>query len=164
MCPATITLALVAAGTAVSAIGAIQQGQSQASASKYNAAVAEQNAGAAKQQAEAAAMIQQEQAKKAMGSTVAAYGASGVSMEGTPLDVLANSASVAERDRQNIMYKGKLQAAGYQSQADLDRRSATNSLNQGYMKATGILLSGGAKVYGMMPSGNANAGYGQDEL
>lgn len=163
-----ITMAAVAAvGTVVSAVGAIQQGQAQASADKYNASVADQNSVAVQQQAQSAALIQQEQAKKSIGAATAGYGASGVTMDGSPMDVLANSASVAERDRQTIMYKGQLQAAGYQDQADLDRASATNSLNQSYMKATGILVSGGAKAYGMSGSGvsaHPNTDYGMDEL
>lgn len=129
-----------------SAIGAISSAQHQASADKFNAAVSERNAQAAQQQAQAAAQLQEEQAKKALGATVAGYGASGISMEGTPLDVLSNSAASAERDKQNILYKGKLQAAGYTDQAQLDRYSATNTLNEGYGKATGLLLQGGAKA------------------
>jgi len=141
--------ALMAVGTVVSAVGAISSAQHQASTDKYNAAVNERNAAASLQQAQATAQIQQEQARKALGQTTAAYGASGVAMEGTPLDVLANSASMAERDRQNIIYKGKLQAAGYQDQAQLDRYSATNALNEGWGKASGILLSGGSKAWDM---------------
>lgn len=142
-----ITATLLAASTAVSAIGAITNGQATASADKYNAQIATQNATSATDQASAAAEIQQEQSRRAIGSTTAAYGASGITMDGTPLDVLANSASTAERDRQTILYKGQLQAAGYTDQAQLDRASATNALNQGDMKATGVLLAGASKAH-----------------
>lgn len=144
---AALPVVLLAASTAVSAIGAIQQGNAQAAANRYNAQVAEQNSVAAQQQAEASAAIQREQSRKAIGATVAGYGASGFTADGTPLDILANSASTAERDRQNILYKGKLQAAGYESQAELDRASASNAESQGYMSAAGILTRGGSKIW-----------------
>lgn len=165
-----VVTALAVAGTAMSAVSAITQGQSEASADKYNASIASQNAISVQQQAEGAAQIQQEQAKRTLGAATAAYGASGiVSGTGTPLDVLANSAGAAERDRQNIIYKGQLQAAGYEDQSSLDRSAATNALDSGYMKATGVLLSGGSKAYGMigkgpgssisMDSGSSEGGY-----
>lgn len=150
---APVALIFTAVSAVVSAIGAITQGRQAAAASTYNATVAEQNSTSAQQQAQAASIIQQENAKKAIGATVAGYGASGITMEGTPLDVLANSASVAERDRQNILYKGQLQAAGYTDQAQLDRYQASNDASNGYMKATGILLSGGTKAYDMSGGG-----------
>lgn len=147
MCAVT---AMAVAATAVTAISAFTSSQSAASADKYNASVAEQNAIAAQQQAAGAAIIQSEQAQRTFGSTRAAYGASGiVGGTGTALDVLANSASNAERDRQSILYKGQLEATGYQDQAQLDRYKASNELKQGYMKATGILLGGGSKAYSM---------------
>lgn len=152
MCVAT---ALMATSAAIGAVGAITNSQSEASADKYNARIAEQNAVGAMQQAQSTALLQQEQARRSIGATTAAYGASGVTMSGTPLDVLANSAATAERDRQNIMYKGQLQAAGYLDQASLDRASATNALNQGWMKAAGILTSGGSKVYDRMGTGSS---------
>lgn len=151
-----VMTAMAAASTVISAVGAITDSQHAASADKYNASVAEQNSVAVQQQAESASLIQQEQAKKTIGTATANYGASGVTLDGSPMDVLANSASVAERDRQNIIYKGQLQAAGYQDQASLDRAAATNSLDQGYMKATGILISGGTKAYGMSGSGGGS--------
>jgi hypothetical protein len=150
---AALPFALLAASAITNVIGAITSAQHQASADKYNASIAEQNSVAAQQQAAASAVIQQEHAKKQIGATIAGYGASSVTMDGSPLDVLAESASSAERDKQTILYKGQLQAAGYQDQAALDRSEATNSLSSGYMKATGILMSAGAKAWDMSGSG-----------
>lgn len=129
--------------------GILMGAQSQASAEKYNATIAEQNSVAALQQSAAAALIQQEHAKKAIGATVAGYGASGVTMDGSPLDVLAESASSAERDRQTVLYKGQLQAAGYEDQAQLDRTSASNALTQGYFDAAGSVADDAGKAVAM---------------
>lgn len=151
---AALPVILLAASTAIGAVSAISQGNAAAAADRYNAQMADQNAVAAQQQAEASAAIQKEQSRKAIGASVAAYGGSGFTVEGTPLDILANSASTAERDRQNILYKGQLQAAGYQSQAELDRASASNAETSGYMSAAGILVGGGAKAWDL--SGGAS--------
>lgn len=158
---------VLAAAAVVSAVGAISDSQHQASADKYNARVAEQNSGAALSQASAAAQLQQEQAQREIGATTAAYGASGITMDGTAIDVLRNSASMAERDKQNILYKGQLQAAGYQDEAQLDRMSASAALTGGYYKAAGAVLKGGSSIYGKVGTGlpkSPNRAYGMDEL
>lgn len=142
---------LMVAATAVSAVGAIASGQAQANASKYQANVAMQNANAAQQQAQQAAMLQQQKTQKMLGATTAAYGASGVTSEGSPLDVLASSASNAELDRQTILYQGHVRAAGYTSDAQLDNMAASSATTNSYFSAAGALLSGGAKAYGRSP-------------
>lgn len=145
MCPVSATTLLIVA-TAVSAVGTVVGAIGQSNADKFNSQVAAQNATVAQQQAQAAAKMQRENALKALGATTAAYGASGVSMEGSPLDVLANSASNAERDRQNILYQGQIRAAGYQDQSQLDSMASSNDLIEGGFKATGTILGGGAKI------------------
>jgi hypothetical protein len=154
-------VALAAAG--VQAMGSVMQGQQQASADRYNAQVASQNAAATQEQTAASEQIQQEQAQRTIGSTVANYGASGVvSNTGTPLDVLANSASNAERDRQNILYKGQLQAAGYTDQAQLDSASASNAGPNSIMKASGILMQAGANTYDKISGAGSSPNYTGD--
>lgn len=148
MCPATIA---IVAATAVSAVGAISIGMAQSNASEYQANVARQNATAAQQQAQQAADLQARKTQQMLGQTRAAYGASGVTSEGSPLDILASSASAAEEDRQTILYQGHLRAAGYTSDAQLDSMAADSARTNSYFSATGALLSGGAKYYGRSP-------------
>lgn len=138
---------MMAVGTAMSAMAAMKQAQAQAGAMKFNATIAEQNATSARDQATAAEMQQRTEAEKRLGAMRASYGASGVTMEGSPLDVLSESASMAELDAQNIRYQGDLKARGYQNTAELDRANASNAKSQGYMKAGSELLMGATRAY-----------------
>jgi hypothetical protein len=138
--------ALAAVGTAVSVAGAMSAADAQAQAANYNAMVARNAATAAQQQAQQTAEIQQRQAKQQLGAISVGYGASGVTSEGSPLDVLASSASNSELDRQNIIYHGNLQAAGYGDEASLDAARVGSAQTAGMTSAAGLLLSGGSKV------------------
>ena len=131
-----------AIGTAFSVIGALNQGQQAADAARYNAAVAQNNATAARQQAAANAEAQARRARQQIGSMRAAYGASGVSLEGSPLDVIEASAAAAEMDRQNILYSGELRAGGYESTAGLELMRGDNARTGSYFSAGSALLKG----------------------
>src|SRR5262245_58059242 len=111
-----ISEAAAIVGTVVAAAGAVSSGIAQSHAADYSAQVAQQNAQLAKQQAQQNAEIQAAQARQQLGATAAAYGASGVTAEGSPLDVLASSAYKAEMDRQTILYDGRIKAMGYEDQ------------------------------------------------
>lgn len=136
------------AAVVVSAAGAIASGEAQANASKYQQNVATMNANASQEQAQAAALLQKKKTQQMLGATRAAYGASGLTMEGSPLDVLASSASDAELDRQNILYQGHVRAAGYTSDAQLSGMEASSAKTNSYFSASGKLLSAGAGAYG----------------
>lgn len=161
---AAAAIAVIGAGVGV--YGSIQSanaeqaaGQAQASADQYNAEVAQQNAIAAQQQAEQNATIQQAQAKQKLGSIVAAYGSAGIdSGSGSALDVLSNSASNAEVDRQTILYKGQLQANGYTDEASLDSASAINAVNTANAKASATLISGAGSALSKVGSAALAAG------
>lgn len=150
--PTTATLAIAgiavsAIGTGVAAYSAIQQGNAAASASNYNATVADQNAIAAQQQAQQDAQLQSARDKQLLGAQAAAYGASGVdSGSGSPLDVLGSTASNAELSRQTILYKGRLKAAGYNDESQLDAATAANAQSNAAFSASGILLSGAGQA------------------
>lgn len=141
MDPATLAIvgtAISAVSAIGSAVGSIQQSNAQSNAAQYNADVAERNATIAQQQAKADADAQRRHALVKIGAARAMYGASGVALEGSPLDVLQNSAINAELDNQTILYKGKLRALGYTDSATLDRAGSGTD----YLGATGYLLSG----------------------
>jgi hypothetical protein len=153
------TAALIAtvAGAAVSAIGQIQQGKAAKQAGEYNALTAERNALVARQQASAEATAQQREASQRLGAIRAAYGASGVTVEGSPLDVLSDSASLAELDRQTIEYKGSLRALGYEDTAALDRAQGKSAQRAGYMGAASSVLMGASDIAGKAPKKSAGS-------
>lgn len=147
--PVTWTVALTALGTGVAAVGAIRQGQAQAAAMDFNAKVAQQNADIAEGQSLAASEAQQRDAQRRIGASVAAYGASGVQMsEGSPSDVLAESARMAALDNLTLKYNYKLKGLGYQTQSQLDSANAASSRTASYFNAAATTLSGGSKLAG----------------
>lgn len=146
---AMIGMAVAVAGAGVSAMGAKNQAKAQSDAALYNAKLAEQNATAARQQAGADASAQQRDARRQLGAMRANSGASGVTLEGSPLDVLESSAASAKLDELNIRYKGEMAATGYGNQADLDRQSADVAVSQGKMNAASSVLTGVGQAINM---------------
>lgn len=149
-----VVATLAIAGAAVSAYSAVTAGEAQSDAATRNAQVASQNATVATQQAQANAEIQQRRAAQVIGASRAAFGASGVDgSTGSPLDVLASSASSAELDRQGVIYQGRLKAMGFQNTADEDTAAASNYLTSGYLRAGSGLLQSGASAFAKVPTG-----------
>ena len=139
--------------TAVSVVGSLMQASAKSDAAEYNAEMARRNALMATQQAEADADAQRRKAVRQIGAMRANYGASGVvGNEGSPLDILAQSASDAEMDRLNILYRGKVRASGYEASAALDDQKAENEMT------AGILGAGRAVVLGLGQSASGGSG------
>lgn len=139
-------------GGGIGAYGQLKESEAQARASEYNANVAEMNA---EQAILISAQDERRQriiARKELGSIRAAYGASGVSMEGSPMDVLAESTANAELDALNIRYAGQAKAAGLRDEASYERFRAKETRAAGVLGAAASLLSGGARAYSMIPS------------
>jgi hypothetical protein len=134
------------AAAAVSAVGAIQQGQANKAAASYNAQLAERDATISRQQASMDAETQRRDSQQTLGAMRAAYGASGVTMEGSPLDVLEASAEAAERDRQTLLYKGELRAMGYESDAAGQRYRGKQAETASYYSAGSSILMGAARA------------------
>lgn len=61
------------------------------------------------------------QTKQALGDIRAGYGASGVTLEGSPMEILRQSASNAELDALTIRHKGAIKAWAYENQVKLDQ-------------------------------------------
>lgn len=128
-------------GAAIAAAGAIKKGQSAKKKGEYDAKVLERDAAVARDQANAVSLRQQRAARKIMGSMRAAYGAAGVTVEGSPLDVLEESAGQAELDRLTIQYNAELKATGAIDGAALSIILGKEAEKAGYMEAGGTLMS-----------------------
>lgn len=133
----------------IKAGGTLYEGQANAAAANYNAGINEFNADATRQQGVAAVdALSRDQARK-IGAMVAAYGASGVQSDsGSPMDVLADSARMAELDRLTMKYNYDLKAQGYAMQAELDRMQAKAAKTSSYFKATGQIMDGASSAMG----------------
>jgi len=158
-----MSTALAVIGTAFTAIGQIRQANAQASAQRYNAglkqrevAIAEANADLTRQQTNENERRHRTLARKKLGSLRANLGASGVTIDGSALDVLEESAANAELDALTIRHEGKLKELSQRNQgltsradSELLKSSASSTETSGYMSAAGTLLSGGTKAYNM---------------
>lgn len=140
--------ALSAIATAAKVGGTLMESKAEQNAAKYNAKLNEQNAVIAEQQAAAELARYKRDTYRRIGDIRAGYAASGVTMDGSPLDVLADSYAMATLDEENIKYQGRLEAMNYRNQASLDTARAKNAKKAGYLSAAGQLLEGGTQTYG----------------
>ncbi len=138
---------VMAASAVMSAVGQIQAGQSQKKMAEYNARVAEDTA-------RYQATRQQDRVQRMMAGARVAINKSGLTMSGSPLDVLADSATQAELDHQAILRGGA-------AQAGMDRSRGRVAQQAGYFGAATSLLKGAGSVMGALGGGTAAVDAGQ---
>lgn len=139
----------------IQAYGQVFQGDAEANAYKYNAAVARQNAQAAKYDAGLAAESGTAQAamvslrnRQVYGQTKAQQASSGVDVNsGSAVDVRASEKELGVTDAYNARVAAVREAYGYQvkganelAEANLDEYQADVSKEAGYIGAAGTLI------------------------
>ena len=140
---------IVAAGAAVSAYGAYQQGQAAKKSADFNAEVAQQNAELAVRDARMRATQSEREKTLRLGAIRASAGASGGSTgEGSVLDVLGDVAAQSELEKQDILYRGEAAKRGYTNTATLDKFQGSYASQAGYLRAGSELLGGAGRMYG----------------
>lgn len=113
--------ALAIAGTTL-ALGSNQiQNDANQSAVNYNIAMAEQNKQMVDDQTDFAVFRHVDSVQRVLGSQRAGYGASGVTMEGTPMNVAMDTATQGEIDRLAIIYGADVKKASLDSQKATER-------------------------------------------
>jgi len=122
-------------------VGALQQGGASAAASEYNAEMGWQNAQVARQAAKDEAAQASREHYLRLGDMQVAIGASG-GVGGSFLDVLGDTASQMELERQNIIYAGSVKANLLAHGASLADAAASSARTGGYLRAAGALLGG----------------------
>ena len=170
-------IALSAIGTAVSAIGAIGQGQAQAAQANYQAQVARNNQITANQLAnyataagEASATDTAMKARAAERSARAALAAGNIdvntgSAEQVQEGDVEQTQTATERVRANAAlraYGYRAQATDYGAQAGLDTMQAENAQTSGFLKAGGTLFAGAASLAPKWAALMDNSSTGQD--
>ncbi len=133
--------------TAVSAYSASEQQKDQLESQQD---IAEYNSKVSNIQAEQATKIagikeedQRRQARRIIGSQIAASSESG---GGLNIDLLRQSVFDSETDALNIRYEGELNAAGQKSQANLDKFQAANFGNQASAQGKASYLNAAASL------------------
>lgn len=159
---------LIIAATTVTAYSAIQQGQTAAAQAKQKAAWLDYNAKVAKREAEAerkAADFEATQHTRATKQLLARQrvliGASGVTMEGSPLLMAEDTAAQLAIEGANIRTTGARRVGAWTSRSILDtsmakaaRASASGYKTAGYLRAGSSILQGGAGIAYMRSQGS----------
>lgn len=146
MCePATLaatTLALTTIGTGVSALGQIQQGRYQAAVARNNARLAGMQAEDAERRGKIAEQQQRRRTGLTLGTQRAALGGQGTALdEGSPLDILGDTAATGELDALTIRSNAGREAWGL-------RARAGNFLAQSRLAAPGFIGTGASLLGG----------------
>lgn len=127
------------------AFGQFETAKAQEEAYQFNADMAERNAAQTRLAAAQEERLSRIQARKQIGSMKSAYGASGVNLEGSPVDVLAESIAMAELDALNIRYGGEMKARGLEFDAASSRYAGAQARISGRIGAAASLMEAGQK-------------------
>jgi hypothetical protein len=154
-----LAMAMAGAGMATSAIGAYKSASGQKAALNYQSSVAKSNAQIAEEQAHIAQLNGQQEEFASRLKTAATVGdqraiaaANGVDVSsGSPVEIVASSRYLGERDALTIRdnaarqaWAYNQQATGYRNEAAMD--SATADAMNPWMSAAGSLLTGAGTV------------------
>ncbi len=145
---------IAAAGAVMGAVGSLQQGRAARAAGEYNHNLLKMQARMIRDKAK-----QDEQqliigARKQVGSMKAAYAASGVTMEGSPMDVFEESLRMANMDALTIRHQGEMNARMREYEAKMARFGGNQAQNASYFSAASQLGSA-AMSYNQLSSLNA---------
>lgn len=143
---AEIALGLLAATTAVSTVGQLQQASSQQAMYDYQAEMANKQGELAELQArqEAAEVTKQEVAARSKQRAQAA--AAGLDLSsGSFMDILNETATQAQSEREDILRRGALNKASYQAEAAGYSAASSATSSGKWWQAGATLLSGAAQ-------------------
>lgn len=134
------------AGTALSVVGAIQQGQSEKYAADYNASLAEDEANQTLVKAAEDERRLRIAQRKQLGDMRASYGASGVQLEGSALDVVQESAASAELDALTVRHQGTARATQLRNEARMSRYQGETATSRALLTGLGAGMSGAGSI------------------
>ena len=138
------------AGTAFSVAQSITAANNQAKLASHDAQVAEQNAQLAERQAATDAARQRRDAARALGKRRTAAGAAGVSVEGSPLDLLEDLAAESALEVLGIRNQGALRARDFRIGAARTEFQARAGKQSAALGAAATLASTGGKLAGSL--------------
>lgn len=137
-----MAMVLGIAGGVISAIGAMQSANAQAAAADYNKEVALANKKQVHLQTEREIDDRQAADRRQLSSMRAAYGANGLQMDGSPLDVIDDTATEMAYDIAKVKYQGAVQEEGYSREAALAKLEAKSAKKAGFIGAASALIGG----------------------
>ena len=122
-------------GSFFSAAGSVFGGFAAKQSFEAQAALARQNAQLSREQAEAEAVRFERGTRRRIGAIRAQAGASGTTLSGSVLDVLADQAAEEEEARLLILFGGEAQARQSEARARLLKRQGKVALTTGLLDA-----------------------------
>ena len=170
--PAALTVPLLIGSTALSAVGAISQGNQLAAMANYQSQVAANNAKIAGQYAALAtqtgeAQVYQEGLKQRQEqqAITAGIASGGINVNtGSAADVRESGRELGMLDVETVRQQAAIQAYGYkteqtgfQAESQLQSAAAGFDVTAGWLHGVGSLLSGGAAL-GFLPGGTSPIG------
>lgn len=142
---AVIASAVIAAGTAA------YSGEQSRKVSSYNADIANRQAEEARKKAEFQEQREREKNEALLQRQRLAFDVAGVTSEGSPTNLLMDTAKKMELDALAIRYGGVSSGAALEAEAQLQRMRGKTAQQTGWWNAGSSLLSGAtsvAKTYG----------------
>ena len=157
---AAIAATLAVAATAISVTTGVIQGNQQKAMANYQRQVNEQNAQASRQAAQAKIANQRRAAKFTYGSQLARLGGMGALAEGSPLDIMGQSAGQEKYDEMVTEYEGEVQAVNFQQKAALNKYQADIAGYNIGLNTTTSVVKGMASVGNSLLGGVSSLGSG----
>jgi len=152
----------MSAGALLTTSAQVGQGYAQSKAARSSAAIMDRNAFQARAQAIAEERRLKRDRVRRQGQTRAAFGGAGVTLEGSPMEVLAEQAMEARENELLVLFAGEQRAIGSELEAQVLRDNATGFMMGGLMKGGSTLISEGDRLSkkgkGFRPTGRRAAG------
>lgn len=142
-----IEVALMAASTAISAMGAMETAAAQQREADYNRQVSEMKARDAINRGNIESEAARAKGEKVGGAQRAAMGASGAVVgSGSFGEILTDTVVTGERDAQTIRTNALRESWGYENEAESFRLKGETAATAGQYAMMGSLLTGGSQV------------------
>ena len=158
MCGDPVTIGLMAASTAMNAIGAIREGNAADAGARARAQATEQQAQGVRNRAQLEIAQERRAQRQALGQQVAQLGSQGTALIGQPIDLLADNAKQAELALQAIRFESEIAARNQENQAALTRFDGRQARREGFFSAGTELLKGATSIRGELDFSNTTTG------
>ena len=142
------TTAASAAGAAIETIGAVLQAEE-------DGKIARANAGTVQAEASEAARLESAEGRRITAQATVRAAASGMSVDGSSLDVIGELAAEGELRSRSAIHKGRVQYDNFRAEQANAKRRKTVAVGVGAMKIGSTILTAGG---GFSPGGAAAGG------
>jgi len=145
---AVASLATALVGTGVAVYGQMEQAKTAKAMGRYNAQVAENQALQMEMDSRESVKRRREQNRRLISTQRTGYAASGVTIDGSPLEVMADTAGILELETLDYARQQSQQAASLRAQGAADKAMGANQARAAYIGAGASLLSGAGSAAG----------------